>query len=195
MGRTGVTKTPSVRTQRRKWGIGIVSPFLMLIIIVAACGPRATKKPDSLRTPPAPLYRDPVFDGAADPSLVWNDKERAWWIFYTNRRANAVDAQDGVRWWDYRSIRKYCRALAEGKPPVDGTETLSTEQLRLEALYLGFRTRDGVSMETLHNSSPRAERILSRLQESGLVRVLQNRALPTREGFAVADRLPLLFSE
>ena len=49
-------------------------------------------------TAPAPLYRDPVFDGAADPSLIWNDKERAWWIFYTNRRANAPDAQDGVRW-------------------------------------------------------------------------------------------------
>jgi hypothetical protein len=63
----------------------------------AACGPRAAKKAE-LRTPPAPLYRDPVFDGAADPSLVWNDKERAWWVFYTNRRANAPDAQDGVRW-------------------------------------------------------------------------------------------------
>jgi hypothetical protein len=50
------------------------------------------------RVPPAPLYRDPVFDGAADPSLIWNDQEQAWWIFYTNRRANAPDAQDGVRW-------------------------------------------------------------------------------------------------
>ena len=50
------------------------------------------------RVPPAPLFRDPVFDGAADPSLIWNDQERAWWIFYTNRRANAPDAQDGVRW-------------------------------------------------------------------------------------------------
>jgi len=51
-----------------------------------------------LRRPPAPLYRDPVFDGAADPSLIWNDKERSWWVFYTNRRANVPDAQDGVRW-------------------------------------------------------------------------------------------------
>ena len=50
------------------------------------------------RTPPAPLFRDPVFDGAADPTLIWNDKERAWWVLYTNRRANAADAQDGVRW-------------------------------------------------------------------------------------------------
>jgi hypothetical protein len=63
----------------------------------AACGQRASNRVDP-RTPPAPLYRDPVFDGAADPSLVWNDQERAWWVFYTNRRANAPDAQDGVRW-------------------------------------------------------------------------------------------------
>ncbi|MCK7531938.1 MAG: hypothetical protein MZV63_13415 [Marinilabiliales bacterium] len=60
--------------------------------------PRGRRTRVDPRTPPAPLYRDPVFDGAADPSLVWNDKERAWWVFYTNRRANAPDAQDGVRW-------------------------------------------------------------------------------------------------
>ncbi|MDP2992614.1 MAG: radical SAM family heme chaperone HemW [Deltaproteobacteria bacterium] len=116
-------------------------------------------------------------------------------IPYLGLGPSAHSFQDGVRWWNHSSIRRYCRALAEGKSPVDETETLSTEQLRLESLYLGFRTRDGVSIETLHNSSPRSDQILSRLQESGLVRVLQNRALPTREGFAVADRLPLLFSE
>lgn len=114
---------------------------------------------------------------------------------YLGLGPSAHSFQDGVRWWNYRSIRRFCRALADGKLPVDGTETLSTEQLRLESLYLGFRTRDGVSIKTLHNSSPRSDEILSRLQKSGLVRVLKNRALPTREGFAVADRLPLLFSE
>jgi hypothetical protein len=73
--------------------------FIVLIVagLAAACG-RGPVKGANPRTPPAPLYRDPVFDGAADPSLIWNDKERAWWIFYTNRRANAPDAQDGVRW-------------------------------------------------------------------------------------------------
>ncbi|MDP2798369.1 MAG: coproporphyrinogen III oxidase family protein, partial [Deltaproteobacteria bacterium] len=116
-------------------------------------------------------------------------------IPYLGLGPSAHSFQDGVRWWNHSSIRRYCRALADGKLPVDGTETLSTEQLRLESLYLGFRTRDGVSIETLHNSSPRSDQILSRLQESGLVRVLKNRALPTREGFAVADHLPLLFSE
>lgn len=39
---------------------------------------------------PAPLFRDPVFDGAADPTLIWNVAEQAWWMLYTNRRANVV---------------------------------------------------------------------------------------------------------
>jgi hypothetical protein len=45
---------------------------------------------------PAPLYRDPVYDGAADPVLVWNPGERAWWMFYTQRRAR-LDLP-GVEW-------------------------------------------------------------------------------------------------
>ena len=34
-----------------------------------------------------PLYRDPVFDGAADASLCYNRQEHKWLMFYTNRRA------------------------------------------------------------------------------------------------------------
>ncbi len=44
----------------------------------------------------APLFRDPVYDGAADPVIVWNRAERCWWMLYTNRRAN-VDGP-GVAW-------------------------------------------------------------------------------------------------
>jgi hypothetical protein len=35
----------------------------------------------------APLFRDPVYDGAADPEIVWNHHAKEWWIFYTGRRA------------------------------------------------------------------------------------------------------------
>jgi beta-xylosidase len=44
-----------------------------------------------------PLYRDPVFDGAADPVVVWNPHQQSWWMFYTNRRAN-VPGLSGVAW-------------------------------------------------------------------------------------------------
>ena len=44
-----------------------------------------------------PLFRDPVYDGAADPTIIWNNKEKKWFMFYTNRRANATGL-DGVTW-------------------------------------------------------------------------------------------------
>lgn len=42
---------------------------------------------------PAPLFRDPIYDGAADPVVFWNSHEQEWWMLYTARRANA-DAAD-----------------------------------------------------------------------------------------------------
>jgi hypothetical protein len=48
---------------------------------------------------PKPLFRDPVFDGAADPVVVYNPAERQWYMFYTNRRANLPESEiDGVNW-------------------------------------------------------------------------------------------------
>jgi hypothetical protein len=46
---------------------------------------------------PKPLYRDRVYDGAADPVVVWNGAERKWCMLYTNRRAN-VPGLRGVSW-------------------------------------------------------------------------------------------------
>jgi hypothetical protein len=45
---------------------------------------------------PAPLFRDPIYDGAADPTIIWNRAEQAWWLLYTNRRANVACL--GVAW-------------------------------------------------------------------------------------------------
>ena len=46
---------------------------------------------------PKPLYRDPVYDGAADPEIVRNRETGEWYMFYTNRRAN-IKGADGVSW-------------------------------------------------------------------------------------------------
>ncbi|MEP6746752.1 MAG: family 43 glycosylhydrolase [Bacteroidota bacterium] len=44
-----------------------------------------------------PLYRDPVYDGAADPVIIYNKQKQKWWMFYTNRRATITDTT-GVAW-------------------------------------------------------------------------------------------------
>lgn len=75
-------------------------------------------EPQGVRAP-QPLYRDPIFDGAADPSIVWQRTSQEWLMFYTNRRAKASPEETpGVSWvhgtrigvaespdganWDYR---------------------------------------------------------------------------------------------
>ncbi|QDH79905.1 family 43 glycosylhydrolase [Echinicola soli] len=48
----------------------------------------AQQQAGQVRKAPAPMYRDPIYDGAADPVMVWNRQERSWWMLYTTRRAN-----------------------------------------------------------------------------------------------------------
>jgi hypothetical protein len=72
-----------------------------------------------LNIPNAPLFRDPIYDGAADPVIIWNTEAKEWWLIYTNRRA-AVECQknawvhgtdlgiasssDGGKSWTYRGV-------------------------------------------------------------------------------------------
>ena len=41
-----------------------------------------------IKTPKAPLFRDPILDGPAYPMVIWNREEQSWWMLYTARRAN-----------------------------------------------------------------------------------------------------------
>lgn len=46
----------------------------------------------ALADAPAPMFRDPITDGAADPALIYNPLVKQWWMFYTQRRANTEAA-------------------------------------------------------------------------------------------------------
>lgn len=69
---------------------------LIYLLFCAVFGHAQIKGP-STKLVPKPLYTDPVFNGAADPVVVWNKGEKKWFMFYTNRRANVKDL-DGVTW-------------------------------------------------------------------------------------------------
>lgn len=87
----------------KKFGVLI----LLLFISVATWGQ------DQLAAS-KPLFRDPIYDGAADPIVVWNSKEHRWFMFYTNRRANMTEVE-GVNW-----VHKTPISIAES---VDGGAT------------------------------------------------------------------------
>jgi len=80
----------------------------------------------------------------------------------------------------------------EKRAPLAGREALTLEQVRLETLYLGFRTREGVPLEVIESQSGWGP-VLSRLQAAGLLRLTNGRVAATPRGLVVADRLPLLF--
>jgi putative oxygen-independent coproporphyrinogen III oxidase len=113
---------------------------------------------------------------------------------YLGLGPSAHSFQDGTRWWNVRSVHDYCEALSAGKSPTESRETLTADELALETLYLGFRTRDGVALDDLRKYR-RWEDTLETLRRESLVRVKDGHAVPTLEGFLVADRLPLAFTE
>jgi len=45
----------------------------------------------------APLFDDPVFHGASDPFVIWNPVKKAWFMYYTQRRAT-MPGPTGVDW-------------------------------------------------------------------------------------------------
>ncbi len=53
------------------------------------------------------------------------------------------------RQWNLREWAAYERAMAAGESPVAGAESLSGDAVGLEELYLGLRTREGVSLDRL----------------------------------------------
>lgn len=75
--------------------------ILFLSFLIVLTSPAFAQKQKDInaggRTAPRPLYRDPVYDGAADPVLVWNGHEKKWFMLYTNRRATAAGTR-GVEW-------------------------------------------------------------------------------------------------
>lgn len=68
--------------------------FIITIVITSVVLGMETA---SRKPAPKPLFRDPVYDGAADPVLCWNKAEQKWFMFYTNRRAKLAEGR-GVAW-------------------------------------------------------------------------------------------------
>ncbi len=110
----------------------------------------------------------------------------------------AAHSFDGrQRRWNHRSLDAYLKDLAAGKAPMADSEILTDEQLRLEALFLGFRTRRGIHLEefkTRYGQDLLAEKgeILRKLTEDSLVEIRNGFLMPTRAGMAVADSLALI---
>lgn len=69
---------------------------LLLLLFLPPTYTLAQNRPAG-KLAPKPLFRDPIYDGAADPVVIWNKQEKKWFMFYTNRRATDPNAT-AVTW-------------------------------------------------------------------------------------------------
>ncbi|MGD0277934.1 MAG: radical SAM family heme chaperone HemW [Smithella sp.] len=104
---------------------------------------------------------------------------------------------DNKRWWNKAALNTYLKEIASGKMPVDDTETLSIEQLQLEALFLGLRTDTGIDLKrykTKYGVDLLADKktIIDALIKNKLIEFKNGFLRPTRAGMAVADSLALI---
>ena len=110
---------------------------------------------------------------------------------------SAHSFQCNQRWWNHRSLDQYLAALNTGNFPIQERETLTMEQLQLEALYLGLRTRKGISLQDFKNRYhydlySEKKKVLIKLEKEGFISVRDGHLFPTPTGLAIADSLPLI---
>lgn len=104
---------------------------------------------------------------------------------------------DNKRWWNKAAVKTYLKEIAAGKMPVENTEILSAEQLQLEALFLGLRTKTGIDLKlykTRYGADLLKDKktIIDTLIKNKFVELKNGFLRPTRAGIAVADSLALI---
>jgi oxygen-independent coproporphyrinogen-3 oxidase len=101
------------------------------------------------------------------------------------------------RWWNKPFVNNYLKEIAQNTMPVENEEILSAEQLQLEALFLGLRTKAGIDLKLYkirYNADLLEDKktIIESLIKNKLVEVKNGFLRPTRSGMAVADSLALI---
>ena len=87
------------------------------------------------------------------------------------------------RQWNTRQWEAYRSEVGEGRQPVAGSEELTDSQVRLEEVYLGLRSSDGVSSRHIPES------VSGRWRDAGWAEVGPEQVRLTPEGWLRLDAL------
>jgi oxygen-independent coproporphyrinogen-3 oxidase len=98
------------------------------------------------------------------------------------------------RWWNVAPWKDWSVAVGKGELPVAGRETLTCDQLVLEAVMMGLRQRTGIDCAALEQRFGIDPAVgnggrIEAWEKAGWLGVRGRRLEPTLEGMARADRL------
>ena len=138
---------------------------------------------------------------ARGPSFISRHNRKYWnHMPYLGLGPSAHSFAAGSRWWNRDSLDAYLQDIQSGRIPVQARERLTDDQMRLETLFLGLRTIEGIDLgdfQTAYGYDLRSRQrmVLDKLLDEGLLVVKNDHLRATRNGFAVADRLALILSD
>jgi oxygen-independent coproporphyrinogen-3 oxidase len=102
------------------------------------------------------------------------------------------------RYWNHRSVTKYVRQIEAGKSAMAEKETLTKEQMMIEAVYLGFRTTRGIDLDVFNNKfdlnfSEAFGQTIAELESRGMIEISRSHCALTRKGLLFIDSIASMF--
>ena len=131
----------------------------------------------------------------------WKSRHnQKYWSFapYIGLGPSAHSYQAPERFWNYRDIEKYLQAIGQDQLPIAGKEKLTREQMIIEAVYLGFRTTQGIDLNDFRNRFgidflQTFRDPLDRFANQELLAVAKNHCRLTRKGMVLLDSITAAF--
>ena len=132
----------------------------------------------------------------------WKSRHnQKYWSFapYVGLGPSAHSYLEPERHWNHRSIEKYLQVIREGKLPISEKEKLTREQRIMEAIYLGFRTTQGID----HGDFQRRFGIdfiktfretITDFEKDELLKVTQTHCALTQKGMVLLDGITTVFT-
>jgi len=123
-----------------------------------------------------------------------------YWTFapYIGLGPSAHSFMKPRRFWNKASVRAYIKDLEKGKPPIDGQEALSREQMMTESIFLGLRKADGIDVSEFNsrfdeNFFKIFEKQIDDFDKKGLIVTNQKSCALTVKGMLFLDSITSMF--
>jgi len=123
-----------------------------------------------------------------------------YWTFapYIGFGPSAHSFIESERYWNHRSVATYLRQIEAGKSAMAEKESLTTEQMMIEAIYLGFRTTRGINLAEFKaksgmNFSQIFGKTIAELETRGMIQMNEGYCALTRKGLFFIDSIASMF--
>ena len=124
-----------------------------------------------------------------------------YWSFapYIGLGPSAHSFQAPTRHWNHRSIEAYVRQIKSGHLPIADKESLTREQIIMEAIYLGLRTTRGIDLHRFEqmfalNFTRTFEQKIADLKKEDLLELTETHCALTPKGMAYLDSIAAMLT-